>query len=149
MTNSTLSENSAPNGGGIYNFSGNEVTLDASIVAYSPSGGNCAGDPVIDIGYNIEDTDTCGFGPANGSMPNTDPLLGPLQDNGGPTWTHALLFNSPAIDAGDPVNCPPTDQRGVARPIDGDSDGAAVCDSGAVEFELIWGAYLPIIAGKD
>jgi hypothetical protein len=82
-------------------------------------------------------------------MPNTDPLLGPLQDNGGPTWTHALLYNSPAIDAGDPVNCTPTDQRGVARPIDGDSDGTAVCDIGAVEFELIWGAYLPIIAGKD
>jgi hypothetical protein len=45
-----------------------------------------------------------------------DPLLGPLQDNGGPTWTHALLQGSPAIDAGDPVGAPSEDQRGVPRP---------------------------------
>jgi len=42
-----------------------------------------------------------------------DPKLGPLQDNGGPTWTHALLQGSPAIDAGDPVGAPSTDQRGL------------------------------------
>ena len=45
-----------------------------------------------------------------------DPKLGPLQDNGGPTWTHALLQGSPAIDAGDPTGAPSEDQRGVPRP---------------------------------
>jgi cysteine-rich repeat protein len=55
-----------------------------------------------------------------------DPLLGELQNNGGPTDTHALLESSPAIDKGDP-NCAGTDQRGVARP-----QGNA-CDIGAYE----------------
>jgi hypothetical protein len=58
-----------------------------------------------------------------------DPRLGPLQDNGGPTETHALLTGSPAIDAADPINFPSTDQRGVARP-----QGAAP-DIGAFEFD--------------
>src|SRR5205823_6251427 len=46
---------------------------------------------------------------------NTDPLLGPLQNNGGPTFTHALLPGSPAIDAGNPNFTPPPfyDQRGL------------------------------------
>jgi hypothetical protein len=57
-------------------------------------------------------------------------VLGPLQDNGGPTATHALLPGSPAIDAGDPNRCPPTDQRGVPRP-----QGAG-CDIGAFELEV-------------
>jgi len=49
-----------------------------------------------------------------GDQINTDPMLGPLQDNGGPTFTQALLPGSPAIDAGDPNFTPPPfyDQRG-------------------------------------
>src|SRR5207248_4299647 len=49
-----------------------------------------------------------------GDQINTDPILGPLQDNGGPTFTHALLPGSPTIDAGDPNFTPPPlfDQRG-------------------------------------
>ena len=39
-------------------------------------------------------------------LPNRDPLLGPVQDNGGPTFTHALLPGSPAIDAGDDSTFP-------------------------------------------
>jgi hypothetical protein len=51
-----------------------------------------------------------------GDQINTDPLLGPLQNNGGPTFTHALLPGSPAIDAGDPNFTPPplNDQRGCS-----------------------------------
>ncbi|HRQ36915.1 MAG TPA: Ig-like domain-containing protein [Chloroflexota bacterium] len=77
-------------------------------------------------------------------MPDTDPLLGPLQANGGDTWTHALLMGSPAIDAGDNVACPATDQRGGIRPIDGDGDNDPVCDIGAYE----WGA-LQLMAVPD
>jgi hypothetical protein len=59
----------------------------------------------------------------------TDALLGPLADNGGPTWTHALQAGSPAIDAADDTVCPATDQRGVARPQ------RVACDIGSYELE--------------
>ncbi len=70
------------------------------------------------------------------------PRLGPLSDYGGPRIgpradtplpTHALLPGSPAIDAGDAATCLAADQRGVARPTDGNGDGAATCDIGAYE----------------
>jgi hypothetical protein len=79
---------------------------------------------------------TCNFnGP--GDLSNTDPRLGPLQDNGGPTQTMALLPGSPAIDAGNPHGCRDdsrhllkTDQRGKPRPDKEDTGG---CDIGAYE----------------
>jgi CSLREA domain-containing protein len=141
VTNATLSGNSADStyGGGIYTFDGN-VMLVNTIVTNSPSGGDCLIHSGIftDGGHNISSDDTCGLDPANGSMPNTDPVLGPLQDNGGPTWTHALLTGSPAIDAGDNAQCLPTDQRGVTRPQDGNGDGVSICDIGSFELEGPW-----------
>jgi len=110
---------------------------------------NCFG-TVTDEGYNIEDTDTCGF--SLPSLVNTPPLLDPagLQDNGGLTLTIALQATSPAIDripAG-MNNCrmssttpPPfprgvisTDQRGFVRPVDGNGDEVEACDVGAYEY---------------
>src|SRR5439155_6274327 len=85
-------------------------------------------------------TSTCLLAGA-GDIENADPLLGPLQDNGGATQTHALLAGSPAIDAGDNNGCPGTDQRGIARPVDANSDGVAICDIGA--FEAPAGTTLP------
>jgi hypothetical protein len=78
----------------------------------------------------------------NGSAPTvTIPMLGPLQNNGGPTQTHALLAGSPAIDGGNPAGCRDlfgalitTEQRGRLRHVDGNNDGTARCDIGAVEF---------------
>ena len=131
IINSTITANGAVPGGGIYRSSGN-VVLSNTIVANS-YGYDCYGE-IIDGGHNISSDDSCGFDPANGSMPNTDPLLGPLQNNGGPTWTHALLEGSPAIDVGDDTQCPETDQRGISRPYDGDGDGEAVCDMGSYEY---------------
>jgi hypothetical protein len=74
-----------------------------------------------------------------------DPLLGSLTDNGGSTQTMALGVGSPAIDAGDDASCEATDQRGMARPIDGDGNGTAVCDIGAYEKETTHIVYLPIV----
>ena len=130
VTNSTFSGNSAGRGGGIFNFNNMGMAeLLNTIMANSPSGGNCSG-TITDGGFNIDDGTTCGFNVANNSKPMTNPLLNPmgLQDNGGPTETIALLAGSPAIDASNP-NCPPptTDQRGVTRPQ------GIRCDIGAFE----------------
>lgn len=68
-----------------------------------------------------------------------DPKLSSLANNGGFTKTHALQSGSPAIDAGSPATqgntvCASTDQRGFARPKDGDASGSAICDMGAFEI---------------
>ncbi|NTU63816.1 MAG: hypothetical protein HGB05_10550, partial [Chloroflexi bacterium] len=52
---------------------------------------------------------------------------------GGAVQTHLPKSGIPAIDAGDNARCPATDARNIARPYDGDGNGSAVCDSGAVE----------------
>jgi hypothetical protein len=124
VSTSTFAGNSAYWGGGIDSQYGT-ATLRNTIIANSPTGSNCFG-TITDGGGNLSYPDaTCpGI--------NADPLLGPLQDNGGPTWTMALVEGSAAIDAADDAACaaPPVnnlDQRGFVRPW------GAHCDIGAVE----------------
>jgi Right handed beta helix region len=119
ITNSTITGNSADSGGGIYNDGSQGasiVEISDTILNAGASGENIFnnGGTVTSNGYNLSSDDGGGYLNGPGDQINTDPLLGPLQSNGGPTSTHALLPNSPAIDAGDPIFIPPpsTDQRG-------------------------------------
>ena len=118
VTNSTITGNSAPSGGGIYNTQGiaaDRLEISNTILNAGALGENIFnnGGTVTSDGYNLSSDDGGGYLTGPGDQINTDPLLGPLQDNGGPTLTHALLPGSPAIDAGDPNFTPPpsNDQR--------------------------------------
>ncbi|HUT91493.1 MAG TPA: right-handed parallel beta-helix repeat-containing protein [Thermoguttaceae bacterium] len=102
--------------------------------------GSEQGEPVS-LGHNLvgDDTGCQGLFVGPGDLVGTasdplDPGLGPLQDNGGPTHTHALLTDSPALDAGDNAIAALLDQRGYPRIVDGDGDGQAVTDIGAYEL---------------
>jgi len=136
VSNSTISGNS---GGGIYTdlgaptgassvvnstMSDNHVEIwyggayiKNTIFKVSPGGHSIVSDgynTIMSDGYNVSSDDGAGYLNGPGDQINTDPLLGPLQDNGGPTFTHELLPGSPAINAGDPnfVGPPDYDQRG-------------------------------------
>jgi hypothetical protein len=83
---------------------------------------NCDAPMIVREASNVSDDDTCG---APFEIIIGDPMLAPLADNGGPSWTHALMAGSPAINAG--TNCSVSvDQRYVTRD--------AQCDLGAFEF---------------
>ena len=117
ITNSTLSGNSASSfGGGIHNFGeifgDATVTIGETILNAGASGANIDNfsGAVTSLGYNLSSDDASAVLNATGDQNSTSPLLGPLQNNGGPTFTHLPLSNSPAIDAGDPNML--TDQRG-------------------------------------
>ena len=140
------------NGGGVFKAPGagtfriaNTIVAD-NVDASMPGtqAPDCAGDGGFGgsgdaaFGYNlIGSTANCGYTtPGPGDILNMPAGLGPLQDNGGGTFTHALLPGSPAIDAGNPAGpagpseyCGASDQRGVGRPQ------GPRCDIGA--FELI------------
>ena len=130
LISSTVSGNTAgTTGGGINNLG--TVTLTNTIIANFPNS-DCAGGGFTSFGHNLDGDGTCNLTQPT-DLPSSGPLLDPLKDNGGPTFTHALLVGSPAIDAGSCTdiggNVVTTDQRGVVRP-----QGAA-CDIGAFEAE--------------
>ena len=134
LTNSTVSSNSAGLIGGIAVSSGT-VTLRNSIVAGNVQGNPSAGTTPADIvgavdpasAYNLIGTGGAG-GLTNGVNHNivgANPGLLPLQDNGGPTQTMALVLGSPALEAGSIALIPPgltTDQRGLPRVVNGTVD---------------------------
>ena len=128
VSNSTVSDNR----NGIVNDGSGTVTLENTIVANSSPRRNCVG-AITDGGGNLSYPDTTCPGI------NRDPLLGPLQNNGGPTETMALGRGSAALDAASDAICDAApvnnlDQRGVARPL------GLHCDIGAVEQD----PYLPL-----
>jgi CSLREA domain-containing protein len=135
LTNSTVSGNRSDGPGVIYDNSSEGSVFTNTIVADN-DGDNCAigaGGLINSIGYNLTDDTTCGL-TATGDLIVANALLYPLGNFGGPTKTHHPMTDSPAIDMADDASCPAADQRGEARPFDGDGDGVAYCDIGSVEY---------------
>jgi CSLREA domain-containing protein len=134
-----------PSAGGIFNSHGAHFTIANSIVAGntdSASASRDCGGTFQSLGYNLVQVVTgCTMsGTTTGDVTGQSPKLGPLANNGGPTQTEMPQSGSPAIDEGNPAAvgtspalCPVLDQRGVARPRDGNGDGIKRCDIGAVE----------------
>src|SRR5258705_7644649 len=117
ITNSTVSGNFCGNsaddhGGGIYNSG--TLKIGDTILKVGPSGAKVYNvqqlGSVTSLGYNLSSDNGGGYLTATGDRITTDPMLGPLQNNGGPTFTHLPASGSPVIDAGDPTLG--MDQRG-------------------------------------
>lgn len=154
MNHVTVAANSAGYGGGVL-LTGQAVhnggVLEArnTLIAGNTADGGlmpnlgCDGDGVFDsLGHNlIQDiylpppqVSGCTVtGDTSGNIVGVPAGLGALAGYGGPTFTHVLLGSSPAIDGADSVGCAAADQRGEARPEDGDGSGSAECDIGAYE----------------
>ena len=114
ITNSTVSGNSSGLGGGILNSG--TLQMGDTVLNMGAAGSNISNSgTVTSLGYNLSSDDGAGVLTGPGDQININPLLGLLQNNGGPTFTHALLAGSPAIDGGDPNFTPPPffDQRGA------------------------------------
>jgi hypothetical protein len=140
---STFSGNSGAAGSAGINSYYSTTVIGDSILKGGGAGTNLAatGYLINSYGFNLCSDGGGGFLFGTNDQINTDPMLGPLQDNGGPTPTMALLPNSPAIDQGKLDAFPPaalnTDQRGVPRPLDFPSitnaPGGDASDIGAFE----------------
>jgi len=123
IKNSTISGNAAPQGGGIASSAAEacspcQLEIANTILQAGAEGTNIFmfnnTGTATSLGYNLSSDDGSGVLTATGDRINADPMLGPLQNNGGPTFTHDLLAGSPAVNGGDPNFTPPPlyDQRG-------------------------------------
>ncbi|NUM44027.1 MAG: hypothetical protein HUU38_04915, partial [Anaerolineales bacterium] len=154
LNNMTIANNAATGGGevpteggtGGVQLSSGAVNVQNSLIAGNTSAGSGSAfnadcnTPLTSLGYNLTGDGTgCSLsGTGDLTVLPGDVfviVLGSLQDNGGSTWTHALLAGSPALDVANTSACEATDQRGISRP-----QGTA-CDIGAFEREtgvVVW-----------
>jgi len=148
LASSTVTANTAATGGGLFAGAANGIRIKNTIVAGNTNAGapDCTGAGISSSDYNlIGDGTGCTIAARTGDQIGSsgspiDPGLGPLANNGGTIKTHALLATSPAGEAGNPAGCTDftataivTDGRNESRVVDGNNDGTARCDIGAVE----------------
>ncbi|HXK14863.1 MAG TPA: choice-of-anchor Q domain-containing protein, partial [Gaiellaceae bacterium] len=122
----TIAGNTAAAGGGFFRYGLSNSQTFVNTIVSGNTGSDCSSPAPSSIGHNLTSDASCGFSGA-GDLSSTDPLLGALHNNGGPTDTMLPALGSPAIDAGSDPACTGTDQRGVSRPQ------GAHCDIGALE----------------
>ena len=151
LQNDTIAGNQAANdstsggagvnafGSGVYSFvntlfQNNLVTGTGAPASCGCSGSSCKTGVMVSGGHNLSDDSTCFLQSAVQDQADISTQLQALAANGGPTESMALLAGTPAVDAGDNANCPPTDQRGNMRPADGNLRGSMQCDIGAFEL---------------
>lgn len=129
---STIAQNLATSGGGVFTFDPDEVDFEGSIVATNEStaGPDDCDKPQTSLGYNVAGA-SCGL--ADPSDSNGPHGLAPIRFDAG-TWVYPLYSWSAAADSADTGTCPGDDQRGVARPVD--LGGGPICDAGAYEAEM-------------
>jgi hypothetical protein len=141
---STVADNAAPSGAGAMVDSG-VLSINGSLVGEGGGGADCAAGlgSVVAAGANLDTDGSCAAlaGGAVATVASFD--LGPLEWNGGPTWTRAPRFGSPALDVA--PTCTTfsgatiwNDQRGHIRPTDDDGDLDPKCDLGAVELGYLF-----------
>ncbi|MEO8458564.1 MAG: choice-of-anchor Q domain-containing protein, partial [Chloroflexota bacterium] len=127
----------------------NAGTISTKNTIFASEGGSCGDGITTDTGNNLDTGDACDLNGNNGSLENADPRLDVPSGFGG-TTVLPLLSGSDAIDTGTNSGCPPMDQRGGNRPLDGNSDGSMICDIGAYEvpggFETPTGT--PVVTGS-
>lgn len=141
----TLVDNTSAGGASNLQRDTGALTATATVIALGSGGPNCAGGPVaVSNGGNQVDDLSCGLdgGPGD-AAPSGNPLLGSLDDNGGPTPTRLPLDGSPLLGAvsGPLCDAAEADQRGISRP-QGDA-----CEPGAVEENELLLAML--VVGSD
>ena len=158
MNNVTIANNTADsdtngtgNGGGFFVAGNGVFNVANTIVGSNFDGGgetpdvdanSASGAGVVSFGHNlVGNSFGTGWPPTFSDILDEDPLLGPLDYHNGPTRCHSLLVGSPAIDNATSVigtfpSCEPDDQRGFARPADGDIDSNPIGDIGAFEFQV-------------
>ena len=124
IRNSTFHKNRASSGGGVF-MPPNSLVRNTIIAGNQPD--DCNG-PVSTNWGNLSSDGSCGFS-GDTDQSNTDPRLGMLADNGGPTETLGLLPGSTAINRGRNISCPEVDQRGQRR----EQTENDICDIGAFE----------------
>jgi hypothetical protein len=127
VTNSTLEDNGSHAwGAAIYNLGA--LWVGNTIIGRSVEQASCdisrAG--LLTLGHNVDTDGSCAL-QGSGDRSRLDARLAVLTDNGGNVWTHALLPDSPALDAADDRLCPAADARGKPRPY------GPACDIGAFE----------------
>jgi hypothetical protein len=140
----TLADNPTPAGDGVLDVDdGGTLTSFGTVIVTTGGQDACemnSGDDfsAVTSSYTYSTDDSCGLAGTGDTENGADPGLGALADNGGPTTTRLPATDSPLVDAIPTGDCDPTepdDQRGVARPQDGNDDGTVGCDIGAVEVE--------------